>query len=292
MPRETRLYWALRSRGLDVEYVPGWTTRGSANFAPFGDLAHWTAGARTGDRPSLNVCIYGRKGLPGPLCNVFGPRGLTPDRQKVILVAAGRANHAGAGLYRGADGNSDLFGTEMEWSGGAGELTAWQRYAYPRIHATYRDLGSKFTAGHDEFALPRGRKVDIGKEIDWLRGEIDNILRQPPRDPRSTTVIDLKPKPAPTPQEDPLMAISAQEIGKAVAESIRTMFISDAPDAPGHMGAAVYRTQSELMRLTDQVANLGELTYAVHVGDDAAATEAIEAIRDRRAARPFLQKGA
>lgn len=177
MPRETRLYRALVARGLDVEYVPGWSTRGSTDFAPFGALAHWTAGPRTGDRPSLNICVNGRPGLPGPLCNVFLPRGLTPATRKVILVAAGRANHAGRGDFQGADGNSDVFGTEAEWSGRPGELTDFQLWAYPRINAAFMDLGARWVAGHDEFAVPRGRKVDVGHYINTLRAETYTLVR-------------------------------------------------------------------------------------------------------------------
>ena len=167
----TDLPKALAARGLTVELVPGWETRGSPNFAPFGALAHWTAGPRAGDRPSLNVVVNGRPGLPGPLAQVFGAR-----NGNAIVVSANRANHAGAGYYQGADGNTDLFGCEMEWSGTPGELTPAQRWAYPRIMAAFMDLGAKFIAGHDEYALPRGRKVDVGAYINTLRAQTAAIV--------------------------------------------------------------------------------------------------------------------
>lgn len=176
MPRQTGLTAALEAQGLPVKVIAGHKTRGSSSFAPFGDIAHWTAGPRSGDRPSLNICINGREGLPGPLCNVFLPRGLTPDTKFVYVVADGRANHAGPGSYQGATGNTHLFGTETEWSGRPGELTEFQEWAWPRICAAYRSLGSRFTAGHDEFALPRGRKVDIGNYANTLRQKTQAVI--------------------------------------------------------------------------------------------------------------------
>ena len=93
MARQLNLYKTLKKWGLTVEYVPGWSKRGSDYFNPKGVIAHWTAGARGSEtRPSLNICTYGRAGLPGPLCNVYLDR-----RGVCVIVAAGRANHAGPG---------------------------------------------------------------------------------------------------------------------------------------------------------------------------------------------------
>jgi hypothetical protein len=191
MPRETRLYKALQRRGLQVEYVPGWSTRGSTAFAPFGAIAHWTAGPAYGDRPSLNVVVNGRAGLPGPLAQVFLARSGV-----AVVVAAGRANHAGRGFYEGADGNTDLFGCECEWDGSPGGLTDAQKWAYPRVMATFMDLGAKWIAGHDEYATPRGRKVDVGSYINMLRSQTYAL----------TSKQSAAPTPVPSPdQEDDIM---------------------------------------------------------------------------------------
>jgi hypothetical protein len=133
-------------------------TRGNPSFNPKGSVSHWTAGARTGDRGSLQVCINGRPGIPGPLCNTFLPRS-----KVVVVVACGRANHAGTGGVGGLVGNSSVFGTEAECSGG-GEWTEFQRWAYPRINAAYCDLGASpaHIYGHHEWAPTR--KIDIR---DW-----------------------------------------------------------------------------------------------------------------------------
>lgn len=172
MPRQTGLVDALKRRGLVVEVVPGWETRGNESFTPKGSVCHWTAGPKIGDRPSLAVCVNGRPGLNGPLCNVFLTRAGT-----AVVVAAGRANHAGSGGWRGLSGNSSVWGTEAENSGG-GEWTDAQRRAYPLINAAYADL-SKFNAemvcGHNEWAPTR--KIDIR---DWpmsaMRSQVAALL--------------------------------------------------------------------------------------------------------------------
>ena len=176
MGRLLNLPWALQLWGLPVKVVDGWETSGSDHVYAHGHLAHWTAGPQTGEMPSLRVCVLGRPGLPPPLCQDFLPRGLTLATQRVYVVSSGRANHAGRGDYRGADGNTDVTGTEVEWSGRPGELTAWQRYAWPRINAAHHTLGQTWVAGHDEYAVPRGRKIDIGGEIEWLRRETARLI--------------------------------------------------------------------------------------------------------------------
>ncbi|MBN0039397.1 N-acetylmuramoyl-L-alanine amidase [Cellulosimicrobium cellulans] len=172
MPRITRLPAALAARGLTVELVDGWEVRGSADFDPQGAVCHWTAGARTGDRPSLKVVRDGRPKLPGPLANVLLARSGV-----AVVVAAGRANHAGEGGWRGLTGNRSVWGTEAE-SAGDGDWTDAQRWAYPRINAAYCDLsgfGPDMVCGHNEWAP--NRKIDIR---DWdmahMRREVTDLL--------------------------------------------------------------------------------------------------------------------
>ena len=163
---------ALRRYGLTVETVAGWETRGSATFNPRGVVCHWTAGPKAGDRPSLRICINGRKGLPGPLCNVFLTRAGV-----AVVVAAGRANHAGAGGWNGLTGNSSVFGIEAEASGN--EWTEAQRSAYPRVVAALVDLAGGNVAnvcGHYEWATPAGRKVDIaGYTMQLMRAQVSGL---------------------------------------------------------------------------------------------------------------------
>lgn len=183
---------ALAARGLAVETVPGWETRGSSSFGPAGVVDHWTAGPRgaTG-RPSLNVVIHGRSDLPGPLCQVYLDRNGIP-----VVVAAGRANHAGAGGIRGLVGNSSVFGIEAE-AGGDGDWTAAQRQNYPIVNAALLDLmgrDASWVFGHNEWAP--SRKIDIR---DWdmpaMRAQVGAVLKggSVPSTP-NTPVVDSRPR--------------------------------------------------------------------------------------------------
>src|SRR5690349_19817001 len=103
---------ASKRFGLRVEVVPGAETRSAGSFNPHGFVGHHTAGAKTGVRPSLALCVNGRSDLAGPLCNDF------LDRNGVdVIVACGRANHAGLGGFRGIVGNSGVWGCEAEDDG-------------------------------------------------------------------------------------------------------------------------------------------------------------------------------
>jgi N-acetylmuramoyl-L-alanine amidase-like protein/putative peptidoglycan binding protein len=82
----------LRGRGVAAAEEVGWQGRGRTPFAPIGVMVHHTAGSLQGDRPSLRVVMDGRPGIPPPLCNILLARSGTAH-----LVAAQRANHAGAG---------------------------------------------------------------------------------------------------------------------------------------------------------------------------------------------------
>lgn len=151
----TRLPEFLAKYGCRVEFSPGWSTRGSDSFNPRATIAHWTAGGR-GDRGSLGICINGRAGLPGPLCNTFLTRAGV-----VVVVAAGRANHAGTGGWRGLAGNSSVLGTEAENSGPGDPWTAAQRDAYPRVLAAHCDLmgrDASWVCRHMDWT---SRKIDI-----------------------------------------------------------------------------------------------------------------------------------
>ena len=188
MARTIGLPATLAAWGCPVELVDGYATRGGADFTPRAAVSHWTAGSPTGDRGSLKVCIHGRPDLPGPLCNTFLTRAGV-----AIVVAAGKANHAGAGSWRGITGNSNVFGTEAENSG-RGEWTPAQRQAYPRINAAYCMLGGfspDLMCGHHEWA-PR-RKQDIADyTMDRMRRETAALLLEGPRGLTNAQVSGLQ----------------------------------------------------------------------------------------------------
>lgn len=128
----------LSAAGVNIEEAEGWESRGRAGFTPQGIMVHHTAGPKTGDAPSLSLCIHGRPDLSGPLCHiVLGRSG------KAHLIAANIANHAGKGAAQVLDlvakdepvvgnarehgfadvvsGNQFFYGIEVENSGQAGD---------------------------------------------------------------------------------------------------------------------------------------------------------------------------
>lgn len=178
-----RLYWlasVLRSAGLPVREVGGWEQRGYNDFGDVrGVLLHHTAGSVSGNYPSESVVVNGRSGLSGPLANL----GLARDGTWIV-VAAGRANHAGTGYvsWCGRDnGNQHLIGIEAE-STGRGDWTQAQLDNYPRGVAALLGaarLGSSRAIGHKEWAPtrkidPYGWPGDMHgfrtKVEEWLRG--------------------------------------------------------------------------------------------------------------------------
>lgn len=189
MSHQTWIAANLRAYGLAVEEYAGWTTRGSSSFNPQGVVCHWTAGpCHATGRPSLATVVNGRPDVPGPLANVYF------DRNGVcVVVAAGKANHAGEGGYKGLSGNSSVFGIEAE-ACGDGDWTPAQRDAYPVLVAALLDgvgRDASWTCGHNEWAP--SRKIDIR---DWpmtrMRDEVALVLvGEPPSDDNEPGGFDM-----------------------------------------------------------------------------------------------------
>lgn len=176
----------LRRAGLKVAETDGWKTRGRAEMGTVkGVICHHTAGPKGSNMPSLGVVTNGRSDLPGPLAQLCLGRDGT-----WYVVAAGRANHAGKGLWRGVDaGNSNMIGVEAENSGLADDQP-WpevQMEAYARGVAailSHVGAGSEMCCGHKEYALPHGRKIDPCFDMDAFRARVAGFMNgAPPRPP-------------------------------------------------------------------------------------------------------------
>jgi N-acetyl-anhydromuramyl-L-alanine amidase AmpD len=171
----------LLDAGLKVAEQPGWQTRGRGDVGTIrGVICHHTAGARAGNMPSLGVVTNGRSDLPGPLSQLCLGRDGT-----FFVVAAGRANHAGAGNWQGvATGNSSFIGIEAENTGktegpNAEPWPAVQLDAYRRgVAAILRKIKANaiMCAGHKEYALPVGRKPDPTFDMDDFRRQVASLM--------------------------------------------------------------------------------------------------------------------
>lgn len=177
-----RLNWladVLRSAGLKVEETKGWKDRGRREASvPRGVLCHHTAGALKGNAPSLGICINGRPDLEGPLCHLVLGRDGT-----YYVVAAGRANHAGLGNWRGVkDGNGSLIGIEADNTGLANDnpWPAVQMEAYEKgVAALLKHIGAPadMACGHLEYALPVGRKSDPSFSVGTREARLKEMVK-------------------------------------------------------------------------------------------------------------------
>jgi hypothetical protein len=217
----------LRSAGLTVVESPGWADRGYAGQdlrQVRGVLWHHTATNRTRyalqDAPTLSMCLNGRPDLPGPLCNiVFGRNGT------VYLLAAGAANHAGAGSAPGVStdmGNHYLIGIEMESSG----IAPWDwtedqiriaphlGAALERAYLGWLDESERLQLGHLEYSS-QGRIDPAGWPggMDGLRASINAVL---------SGSAAINPQGTITPQDDDFMALfaSIEDFKAAVTEAV------------------------------------------------------------------------
>lgn len=151
--RATWLAEACRAAGLDVYEMPGWETRESrSGFDPEGVVCHHTAtGTDWADGHVALLLRDGRRDLAGPLAQI----GLERDGT-VVLIAAGRANHNGYGLW-----GNDSYGIEA-YNDGKGE--PWpkaQLDAYRRLVRVICD----HHGWHDD-RVKAHRETDPDRKID------------------------------------------------------------------------------------------------------------------------------
>lgn len=178
---EYSLVWllpVLSKAGLTVQAQPGWKTRGHGDMGKvLGILCHHTAECRDADNePALKTITEGRPDLPGPLAQL----GLGQDG-KFFLVAAGKAYHAGKGMWKGVtEGNTHFIGIEAENDGIGEAWPAVQMEAYAKgcaAIADYCGFGADMVAGHKEYALPKGRKGDPNFDMVAFRNKVQGYMK-------------------------------------------------------------------------------------------------------------------
>jgi peptidoglycan hydrolase-like protein with peptidoglycan-binding domain len=215
----------LLRAGLKVAPVDGWQDRGRGEVGrTLGVICHHTASSRNGNMPALNTVINGRPDLQGPLAQL----GLGRDGT-FYVIAAGRANHAGPGMWNGStNGNFNFIGIEAENTGLANDQPwpAVQMDAYRHgVAAILRHLGlsAGACAGHKEWALPRGRKSDPSFDMNEFRAGVAAILEGTVPPPAPIPPVEpAPPSPGTAPratlrrgQELPLVAELRRKLGLA-----------------------------------------------------------------------------
>lgn len=168
---------AVEKSGLKIVEVAGWQTRGHGSIKTVKSIiCHHTAGAKTGNYPSLNTVAYGRPGLAGPLGNL----GLGRDGT-VYIIAAGIAWHAGV-VSSSEYSNSYSIGIEAEATG-VDKWPAVQMEAYAKLcKALSQHYGVPVSKikGHKEVAVDSrgrlGRKIDPNFNMTSFRGKVESTV--------------------------------------------------------------------------------------------------------------------
>ncbi|WP_309317367.1 peptidoglycan recognition protein family protein [Streptomyces salinarius] len=203
---------ALRAEGAPFTELEGWTSRGRDQatgkvFGPVnGVLNHHTAG-----RDSLALIAYWGQGaaVPAPLAHA-----LLPKDGRLVLIADGRANHAGLAAKNSfdaivaekpiprpskasgtVDGNDRLYGLEVENLGNGTDAYSCAQYdTWVRFNAAlcrHHDWGAGSCAGHLETSVegkpdPRGPVEGYGRRgrftftMGQLRADVNERLAHAP----------------------------------------------------------------------------------------------------------------
>lgn len=150
--------------------------------------------------------INGRPDLSGPLCNVwidddYDGSGTKADPMTYI-IAAGRANHAGSGGWKGLSGNSSVLGIEARNNGTGEPWTPQMLDTYYAVSAALLDginADTGYLCGHKEWT---SRKIDpAGIDCNDFRNRVESLRRG-----------GTKPQPLPEGMEGVTMFIAIDSV--------------------------------------------------------------------------------
>jgi hypothetical protein len=136
---------------------------------------HTASAAGSGDHPTLGIVTHGRSDLPGPLANFILARS-----GRVIIVAAGRCNHAGTGgpfRFIGRDaGNARCVAIEAENDGLGEPWSRRQMDAYVLLNAVLLERlerDQSYTVAHKEYT---SRKIDPNFDMKPFRSRVRRTM--------------------------------------------------------------------------------------------------------------------
>lgn len=205
----------FRAAGLEVVEVEGWENRGrpasTGGYDPDqGITVHHTGATSSAANPgpTLATLIQGRSDLPGPLA----PWSVRYDGV-VVVIAAGRCNHAGRIGKRisfaaiGADGNAIFMGDEVD-TNGTQDMPAAQRDAIARTNAVYLKHFDRTTERVH-------RHADISGTGKW---DLGSLTTSQLRTDAAEALTDQEDDMPYTPKE--LKAIVREAVDEALAEQL------------------------------------------------------------------------
>lgn len=171
----------LKRYGVPTVLQPGWDSRGSSDFSPRGLVIHHDAfNSSTPSSTIISTMVNGRPDLPGPLCHVWidddkDDTGAKGD-PAAYVIAAGRANHAGSGSWKGLSGNSSVLGIEARNAGTGEPWSAAMLDCYARVCAALLDgiqADTGYMCGHKEWTT---RKIDpAGIDMPSWRNRVQGV---------------------------------------------------------------------------------------------------------------------
>jgi hypothetical protein len=221
----------LRARGVTIREVGGWEGRGyEFPQRPDGALRHWDAIASKLPTAGLSVITNGRPDLKGPLAQVYKSRYTDGNGLDVAyVVASGKANHAGAGIWNGISGNYNLLGLEIAWSGPGEAFPAKRKLTSELIMRALLDCcagtNTNDAAEHREYATPPGRKIDTNLDGNELRRRMREL-----GNPGSAPAPAPAPQPAPVPVRDRLRSGESLAPGQFLQSVNRCFTLHHQPD--------------------------------------------------------------
>jgi len=181
-PLEEAAHLAAADTGVSVVPWHDWAYagHGATQGALRGTMWHDTVSPYSwSDAQLLRLLRQGYTGLPGPIANVgIGPTG------NILLVAAGRAYHAGAGRWAGiASGNLNAVGIEVSNDGRQAwrplQLVVARQFTH-HLHRLER-LDADTLVGHKEWA-PRRKRDPHSVRMATERAMLRDSLIQPEED--------------------------------------------------------------------------------------------------------------
>ena len=104
----------LKAAGLKVAQVDGWESRGRGAIGSiFGVICHHTVGPRTEICQALTYLL-----TVAPIFLDLSLNLVLGETVRITVIAAGRCNHAGDGIWNGVtNGNANFIGIEAENTG-------------------------------------------------------------------------------------------------------------------------------------------------------------------------------